>query len=169
MRDPQRRRDRGGGVGGESGLLWQSMCCVTATGFVEQRPEACFYHAHARTFGDDGDLRTTTGGHVNRWGNKPSRQDREAAPLTNCALCFRIADLRADTTGRAFPSVQSRASGRTLAGERSVYGGCDSALTCGDDDDGGGKSGVDGKVSCRRRWGGVAILDPIGPIRGRLL
>lgn len=68
-------------------------------------------------------------------GNKPSRQDCEAAPLTNCTLRFHIGGPASRRDGPRLPTDQSRAPGSDLAGKRSVCGDCDSALTCGDDDD----------------------------------
>lgn len=118
---------------GESGLLWQSMCCVTATGFIEHRPEACFYHTHMRAYmrthtrtyarmhvhveagRNDKDLCAMTGGYVDRQGDKPSRQDYEAERVTNCMVHFHIANLWVDTSGRN-SHVQSEPSRQSSQG-----------------------------------------------------
>lgn len=70
---------------GESGLLWQSMCCVTATGFPEHRPAAYFNtHTHTHTVAwntHDKDVCGETG-QAKSWTDKEwSQPDRTARQI----------------------------------------------------------------------------------------
>lgn len=86
---------------------------------------------HAEAGRNDKDLCTMTGGHVDRQGDKPSRQDCEAERVTNCMVHFHIANLWADTSGRN-SHVQSEPSRQKLTGKCFVYSCSDSVFTCGE-------------------------------------
>lgn len=71
--------------------------------------------AHAEAGRNDKDLCTMTGGHVDRQGDKPSRQDCEAERVTNCMVHFHIANLWVHTSGRN-SHVQSEPSRQSSQG-----------------------------------------------------